>query len=251
VLTVQTGFAQLTGTKNIPGDYATIQDAVTALNTSGVGAGGVTFNVAAAHTEMITAPIIITATGVAGNAIVFQKVGVGPNALVRRTDAGTNTVTSLGAAGDAVIRLEGTDYITFDGIDISTDDQGIEYGYMTHKNSGTDGCQNVTIKNSIITMTKGTSGYVVGIYIGNGTTSLSSSVGVTVTDDAGKNADILITGNTIQNVHAGVYVRGSSASGFKDVNITVGQNGAGNSIQNFGGGSNTSTYGIYFIYGHL
>ncbi|OIP56515.1 MAG: hypothetical protein AUK34_11175 [Ignavibacteria bacterium CG2_30_36_16] len=248
MLTVQTGFAQLTGTKNIPGDYATIQDAVTALNTSGVGAGGVTFNVAAAHTEMITAPIIITATGVAGNAIVFQKVGVGPNALVRRTDAGTNTVTSLGAAGDAVIRLEGTDYITFDGIDISTDDQGIEYGYMTHKNSGTDGCQNVTIKNSIITMTKGTSGYVVGIYIGNGTTSLSSSVGVTVTDDAGKNADILITGNTIQNVHAGVYVRGSSASGFKDVNITVGQNGAGNSIQNFGGGSNTSTYGIYFIY---
>lgn len=36
-------FSQLTGTKNIPGDYATLQAAITALNTSGVGAGGVIF----------------------------------------------------------------------------------------------------------------------------------------------------------------------------------------------------------------
>jgi hypothetical protein len=37
--------AQISGTKSIPGDYATIADAVTALNSSGVGSGGVTFNV--------------------------------------------------------------------------------------------------------------------------------------------------------------------------------------------------------------
>ena len=48
--------AQLTGTKTIPGDYATIALAVTDLNTQGVGAGGVTFNVIAGRNdEMIKA----------------------------------------------------------------------------------------------------------------------------------------------------------------------------------------------------
>ncbi|MEI6889952.1 MAG: hypothetical protein WCL03_11820 [Bacteroidota bacterium] len=40
--------AQLTGVKTIKssgGDYATFTDAITALNTAGVGVGGVTFNV--------------------------------------------------------------------------------------------------------------------------------------------------------------------------------------------------------------
>ena len=71
----QNSFAQLTGTKTIPGDYATITAAVTDLNTVGVGAGGVTFNVAAGYTETITAGITITATGTAGNTITFQKSG--------------------------------------------------------------------------------------------------------------------------------------------------------------------------------
>ena len=48
------GNAQVTGVKNIPGDYATLAAAVTALNTSGVGAGGATINITAGHAE--TAP---------------------------------------------------------------------------------------------------------------------------------------------------------------------------------------------------
>jgi hypothetical protein len=43
--------AQLTGTKTIPGDYASIAAAVTDLNAQGVGAGGVIFQVNANHTE--------------------------------------------------------------------------------------------------------------------------------------------------------------------------------------------------------
>ncbi len=43
-LNYESTFSQpLTGTKTIPGDYATIKTAVNALNTYGVGAGGVTF----------------------------------------------------------------------------------------------------------------------------------------------------------------------------------------------------------------
>src|SRR5687767_15721763 len=63
--------AQLSGPKSIPGDYPTIEAAVADLNTQGVGAGGVTFNVAAGHTETSTAIISLTATGTAANQIIF------------------------------------------------------------------------------------------------------------------------------------------------------------------------------------
>ena len=245
-------FGQLSGTKTVctGGDYPTIAAAVTALNASGVGAGGVTFNVCAGHTESSGSPITINSTviGTSGNPIVFQKSGSGANPLVTRTDAGSNTTSGLGGLGDAVIRMDGTDYITFDGIDLTASNQGIEYGYFTFKPSATNGCQNVTIKNANITMTKGTSAYVIGIYLSNGPTSLSSATGVTVTAKSGQNQNVIVTGNTIQNVHAGIYSRGSSATGLYDNNIVIGQSGAGNILQNFGGGSATTTYGVYFIY---
>ena len=52
--------AQLTGVKTIKssgGDYATFTDAITALNTAGVGVGGVTFN-AVSYTHL-TLPTIL------------------------------------------------------------------------------------------------------------------------------------------------------------------------------------------------
>ncbi len=253
VLSAYLAIGQLSGIKNIPGsggpnDYATLADAITALNTNGVGAGGVTFNITAGYTENTTAQLTITATGIAGNAIIFRKdpLTPGANPLITRTDAGSNSTSTLSGMGDGVIRLDGTDYITFDGIDVAASQQGIEYGYYTHKTSATNGCQNVAISNCAITMTKGTSAFVIGIYIGNGTTSVSSSTGVVVSANSGRNENITITGNTISNVHAGIYVRGASAS--YDQNILIGQVGVGNTIQNYGGGSTTTTYGVYFIY---
>ena len=243
-------WSQLSGTYTVGsgGNYATIAAAIDALNTSGVTAPGVTFNVLAGHTESTTSTLTITATGTATSPIVFQKGGTGANPLITRTDAGTISTSSLSADGDAIIKLSGTDYITFDGIDLSANNQGIEYGYYTFKPSGTDGCQYVTIKNSTITMTKGTSGYVIGIYISNGPTSPSAVTGVTVTTTSGINSNVVISGNTITNVHVGIYVRGSNAAGFYDSDITIGQLGSGNTITNYGGGSNTTTYGVYFIY---
>lgn len=89
--------AQLSGTKSIPGDYATIFDAVTALNAAGVGSGGVTFQVAAGHTELTTAPINIKATGTAVDPIIFIKNGAGSNPLITRTDGGSLSTSTLGA----------------------------------------------------------------------------------------------------------------------------------------------------------
>ena len=78
--------AQLTGIKNIPGDYTSIASAITDLNTAGVGSGGVTFNIAAGYTE--TGNHTITASGTAATPIVFQKAGAGTNPVFT---AGTGT----------------------------------------------------------------------------------------------------------------------------------------------------------------
>ena len=69
--------AQLSGTLSVPsGTYPTVLSAVTALNAQGVGAGGVTFNIAAGYTETVpVGGIIMTATGTVANPIVFQKSG--------------------------------------------------------------------------------------------------------------------------------------------------------------------------------
>ena len=249
ILFVNVANAQLTGTKTIPGDYATVTAAVSALNTDGVGTGGVTFNIAAGYTESITTSITLTATGTSANPIIFQKSGSGANPKITRTDAGTNTTTAIGALGDPIFQLSGSDYVTISGLDLASTSSTIEYGYSLFKSSGTNGCKNITIKNCAVTMTKGTSGYVIGINIGNGSTSLSSATGVTVTSSDGINENIQITGNSISNVHTPIYCRGSSATGFSDSDITIGGvDELGNTLVNFGGGSATTTYGVYFIY---
>ncbi len=247
-------FAQLSGSKNIPGDYADINSAVTALNAQGVGAGGVTFNVIAGHTENTAAIITITATGTAANPIVFQKSGAGANPVITRTDAGALITTTLGAQGDAVVMIEGSDYLTFDGIDVSASNMGVEYGYYLRKASVTDGCKNVTIKNAAITMTKGTSEFVVGIYSSNNSSAstLTSATGITVTSTGGRNENLVFNGNIIKNVFAGIIMRGYNHTtvprDFADQNNTVGAVGAGNIIQNFAGNFAATSYGIYGIY---
>ena len=247
--------AQLTGVKTIPGNYATISAAVTALNTQGVGTGGVTFNVASGHTESITAPILITATGTTANPIVFQKSGTGANPVITRTDAGTITGTTLGANLDAIVIIEGSDFITINGINLTasaaaSSTTGIEYGFYLRKVDGTNGCKNITITNSTITMNRGTSGVVTGIMSSNNDalSSTFSATGITVTSIGGRNENLTFTNNTISNVYNGIYVRGFNDLtpwNFYDQNITI----TGNTFNNIGGGGSSSTsYGLYMIY---
>jgi len=252
LILTQASIGQLTGIKTIPGDYATISAAVTALNSAGIGTGGVTFNVAAGYTESITTPILVTATGTSANPIVFRKNGTGNSPKITRTDAGSVSTSAIGAQGDAVIIIQGSDYITFDRISVAANSQGIEYGYYLRKASATDGCKYVTIKNCAITLTKGTSAYVVGICSSNNTSgsSASSNTGVTVTSTGGINEYVTITGDTISNVMSGIYARGYDAGSpytLYDQNLVIGTAGAGNVIRNFAGGTTATSSGIYFI----
>ena len=246
--------AQLTGTKTIPGNYASIAAAITDLNTQGVGAGGVTFNVASGYTESTTAPIIITATGTAANPIVIQKSGTGANPVITRTDAGTITSTILGAQADAIVIFDGSDFITFNGINLSASvasstTTGIEYGYYLRKASSTNGCKNLTITNCTITMNRGTAGVTTGIMSSNNDalSATTTATGITVTSIGGRHENISFTNNTILDCQTGIYVRGhNDVSPFDlyDNNFNINNN----TIQRLSGLSTSTSYGVYMIY---
>ncbi len=129
VIIARNGFVPVTGTKTIPGDYANFTAAINDLNTNGVGAGGVTYNVAAGST-FAEQPPCITAEGTATNPIVFQKSGAGANPII--TPTGTTGTT------DAGVCISGGDFITFDGIDVVANgtSTALEFGYRVVNASG-------------------------------------------------------------------------------------------------------------------
>ncbi|MEO0084664.1 MAG: fibronectin type III domain-containing protein, partial [candidate division WOR-3 bacterium] len=233
-----------TATDTYPSFTAAIND----LNTNLVGPGGVTFNVDGGQTFTEILPPI-TATGTSTAPIVFQKTpGTDADVWVQRTDAGTIATSTLGGQGDAVITIDGGDYITFDQINVTATDQGIEYGYYLRKASATDGCKNVTIKNCKVYMTKGTSQYVVGIYSSNNdaTSPPNSATGITITSDGGRADNVQILGNDIRNVFSGILLRGHST--YANRNTVVGGLGSGNFITNYAGNTAQTAYGVYIIY---
>ncbi|HEX2682654.1 MAG TPA: hypothetical protein VHL77_01900, partial [Ferruginibacter sp.] len=255
--------AQLTGIKTIPGTYATIAAAITDLNTQGVGAGGVIFNIAAGYTE--TAPVggyNVTATGTAANTIVFQKSGAGANPRVT-APVGTITLTTTSAAVDGIFTFNGSDYITIDGIDLLDNNTSgaamMEFGYGFFKPSATDGCQNNTIKNCVITMTNannvdGTTNIFgpgsKGIYFGN-VASNAMTTDLVIATAGGRSNNNTIVSNTIQNCFMGIYMRGYGDGVSPYANLdqgnAIGGNaaGLGNIIRNFGSATSTLTaFGI-------
>ena len=249
-----TSFGQLSGTFYIPSggtpSYPSIKAAIADLNSLGVGSGGAIFNVAAGYTETNADSLILTASGRSNGSLTFQKFGTGANPILSRSGAGVKTTSAVGGQGDAVITLDGCDYVVFNGIDISASNAGIEYGYLLRKASASDGCQNVTIKNCNITMNK-TGQYVAGIYESNldKYSLVSASTGVLVQSVSGRNENITITGNTIGNVAMCVLVRGfndpTAPYDFYDKNVVIGAYGAGNTFNNFGG--STTTYSTYAV----
>jgi hypothetical protein len=255
----QTSFAQLNGTYTIPGSYASISAAVTALNPVGV-SGPVTFNVAAGHVEQIpSGGIVINITANqpnASNPIIFQKSGPGSNPICTTTAAGLGTVTvsTNGSNTDAFFKLNGTDYITFDGIDLldnytgATTGPKMESGFMLNRASVSDGCKNVIIKNCriVLALINATSlGY--GIYVSQYT---SAGTLTSATSIAGRHENIFIDGNTIERTITGMYFDGTTDAvapyNLYNNNIQVGVTSANTIIAGSRTSTNTITqYGIY------
>lgn len=241
-----TGFSQLSGIKTIPGDYPTIAAAIADLNAVGIESPGVTFEVAAGHTETFASSTagLITATGTSiDNQIIFQKSGTDAKPLITAADGVSTTV-------DGIIVIKGGDFITFDEIDLqensanTTATTQMEWGYAFVKESATNGAQNNTITNCTITLNKSNTNSV-GIYSGNHTDANLTSL--TVTALSGTNSYNKINGNTISNVFYGVYFKGYADStpyiNFNqgaEIGITT-----GNNISNYGGSSTCA--GIYIM----
>ena len=151
----------LTGSKTIPSTFfPTIKVAVDSLNAQGVGTGGVIFNIAAGHTETITATIALTATGTSTNQIIFQKdpLTTGANPIITAY-VGTLLASST-LSVDGIWSFIGSDYVTVDGIDLldptsnTTATTTMEFGYGFYKASATNGANNNLIQNCTITLNR-------------------------------------------------------------------------------------------------
>ncbi len=242
----------ISGTFSIPGpEYPTIRQAIVAINANGIGTGGVIFNVTENYTETFLSPTdgIITATGTATDPIIFQKNGPGANPKIIAAPNGTTTTL------DGIIKLAGTDYITFDGIDLAENDLNttptpqMEWGYALVKKQATgsiNGCQYVTIKNCKISLNKSNTA-TVGIYSGCHIATAITGLTVASTADAMNNCKFY--NDSITNAYTAIKLTGYAATTpftFYDQNNEIGQLGE-NVITNFGGGT-AAAYGIYTIY---
>ena len=236
------GGSSLSGVYTIPGDYPNFSTAIADLNNRGIN-GPVTFNVSSGFIDTAS-NLIINTTGTITSPIVFQRVGANPlpNPVIT-AGIGISTTT------DGIIKLNGADYITFDGIDLQenpanvTNTTRMEWGYALVKPNGTNGCQNVTVQNCSITLDK-TNTNSVGIYSHNH--SPTSTGTFTVTSIAGANSNNAFQNNTITNAYSGIFMQGfidAAPFALYDQNNTI----SGNNITNYGGTA-TTAYGIYNIY---
>lgn len=204
----------LTGVRTIGtgGQYPSFTLAITHLNASGVGNGGVTFDVAADET-FVENPPPITAVGSAANPILFRNDG---------SMRANPVITPSGGSGTYGIKISGGDYITFDGIDIANTSSAtnLTYGYWI-AGSTNNGAQYITIRNCAITLSRVNTASV-GIYSYGSTNGTSNY--------------LLIQGNTIDDVNTGILL---TSNGAHSTGVIVEDNDI----------TNVSAYGINHQYG--
>ena len=251
--------AQISGVKNIPGDYASLAAAITALNTSGVGVGGVTINL----NQVETAP----AGGyLLGSAVLNPTSGVANPIII---NGGNNTITAqatgTSTTSDAVFRLAGPDYVTLNQLKIvenaanTTAATQMERGIAIMAFSPTDGSQNVTIQGCNISLAGTTqnnsneTGILLTNVLFNNTTSAYTTA-VAPTSSAGKFDSIVVRSNTITDCYTGIAAHGgtvaASAASLLQTRVIIGGTSIAdaNTIIGYGGQSVAATtigYGVY------
>ncbi len=242
--------AQLTGTKNIPGDYATLAAAIADLNAQGVGAGGVTFNLGISETAPLGGYVI----GGAGSAVLTSASAANPIVF----DGGGNTITAptpqtSGALNDGIFKLIGADWVTIQNftmlenpantITVAGTNNMTEWGVALLYVTTTDGSQNITIQNNTIDLDR-TYQNTFGIYSNSTHSATAVTTSATATGAAGGNDNLKIYGNNITDVNMGIVHIGPTAAADQNTTADIGGTTAptGNSITNFG---TTATFSGY------
>jgi hypothetical protein len=180
----------------------------------------ITFNVSANQIFNENTPYI-TASATATNQITFKKSGTGANPIIRPN--GSNMAYHPIANGipiglhDFGICLFGADYITFDGIDINSNNVSqtiaVEYGYLVKNASPTNGANNNTIKNTTILLDRTSYQFGSTTNLTRGivqSSSTSAGNGYSATNASGNNNNNSYYNFTIGNVTQGIVLYGSS-----------------------------------------
>lgn len=237
-------YAQLSGTITVPSPtYPDLTTAITALNTQGVGTGGVAINITAGNAQ--TAPnggYVLGSTTLNGSVSSAKTITIHGNG---------NTVNAYTGTGytDGFFKILGTDYVTIDGLSFTESSANssattqMEWGVALLKLNGTapyDGCQHNVVTGCSFAM--GTAALSSAIYVNNhiatDTTTLSAAGAVAA--DAQHNNTFI--GNTISNSQRGIFLRGfNNAPTLYDQNATV----VNNNIT-FGGNA-VASYGVYAV----
>ena len=251
VLSIAFANAQLTGTKNIPGDYPTLAAAITDLNTQGVGAGGVTINL----NQLETVPAGGYVIGDVGSLVLATASSSNPIIIAGNGNTVTSsTALTPGSLTDAIFKLIGSDWVTITGFTMREDvantttaaatNNMTEFGVALFYATPTDGVQNCTILNNSIVLNK-TYTNTFGIYSSTRHTASVIGTAAEATSATGSNSNNKFYGNTITNVNIGIVLIGSAATpAVLDNNNDVGGNSAltGNNITGFGTGATASAY---------
>jgi trimeric autotransporter adhesin len=238
--------AQVSGTKNIPGDYPDLAAAIADVNAIGVGAGGATLNVVAGNPQV--API-------AGYVIATTTTSVAnPLAIVGNANTLTaNPALTVGAINDAIVKIVGTDNVTISGFTIQENvantttatltNNMVEFGIALAYATPTDNAQNITIQNNTITLNRA-SNNTFGIYANATHTAAVVTTTASGTGAAGGNSGLKIYSNIINNVNNAIAVIGPTAAADANDGVDIGGASAatGNTITNYGSTGTFSSF---------
>ncbi|HZV69060.1 MAG TPA: hypothetical protein VFG10_05925 [Saprospiraceae bacterium] len=253
-LFTQSASAQISGTKNIPGDYATLAAAITDLNIQGVGAGGVILNLISGNPE--TAPAGGYVIGGTGSLVLTTSSVANPITIQGNSNTITaNATLTVGALTDAIFKLIGADWVTITGFIMqenaantiaspASSNNMTEWGVALLYVSVTDGSQNNTIQGNTISLNK-TYTNTWGIYSNtrHSSTAIATTADITNSTTA-PNKNNKVYGNTISNVNMGIALIGSGTAANQDTGNDIGgaSGATGNIISNWGGAAAVSGY---------
>ncbi|HWN81342.1 MAG TPA: hypothetical protein VNM87_04545, partial [Candidatus Udaeobacter sp.] len=244
----------LTGTLNIPGDYATLDLAITDLNAQGVGSGGVTLNLVAANPQ--TAPAGGYVVGGAGSLVLTTSSSLNPITI----QGNGNTITAsaaltVGALNDGIFKLVGADWVTITNF-VMQENAGntvntpaatnnmTEWGVALLYVTTADGAQNNTIQGNTISLVR-TYTNTFGVYsnVRHSPTDVVTAADI-VNSTTAPNSGNKVYGNTISNVNMGITFIGSATAANQDVGNDIGGASAptGNILTNWGGFGTLTTF---------
>ncbi len=220
-----------TGVNGANYNYNSFTEAINDLNLLGLSCS-VVFNVKDGQTFNEKTPAITT-SGTSTKTITFQRDN---STGVKPTLVGTTGVSTI---NDAVVQLNGVDYLRWDGINIADNASNtnnttrFEYGVFLNGLAG-NGCKNNIFKNSNVSLT----------------TANTSTRGIYTYGAGGTGGDN--SNNQFLNLQVSNVVDGYDFSGYgspDDNNNEINTEAGGtSSITNIGSSSNSGNYGVVISY---